>query len=112
MDLRYIGEEIQRVRRRRGMTQEDLATVVGVSQTHVSNIEKGKAADAETARRLCDLLEIDFSGLVAVAVGAASGAQREIREDPALNGADRDLLLKIYQIMRERGPLVPVNQIQ
>lgn len=38
---KQLGEKIQRVRKNKGITQEELADRVGVQMTTISNIERG-----------------------------------------------------------------------
>ena len=37
-----LGERVQRARRKRGITQEGLASLVGLTRTSIVNIEKGR----------------------------------------------------------------------
>jgi len=37
-----LGERVQRARRKRGLTQERLATLIGLTRTSVVNLEKGR----------------------------------------------------------------------
>lgn len=41
MNLKAVGQRIQQARRNSGLTQEQLAEIVGLSPTHVSVIERG-----------------------------------------------------------------------
>lgn len=41
MNQKAVGQRIQQMRRKRGMTQEQLAEAVGMSPTHISVIERG-----------------------------------------------------------------------
>ena len=43
IDYPIIGQRIQRLRRQRGMTQEQLANEVGVVVMHISHIETGNS---------------------------------------------------------------------
>ena len=53
MDGRITGERIQKLRRARGMTQENLAEAVNISVNYLSNIENGH--DICGTRRLLDI---------------------------------------------------------
>ena len=44
MDFKQGGQAIQRIRKERGMTQEQLAEKAGVGITHISHIETGRTA--------------------------------------------------------------------
>jgi DNA-binding XRE family transcriptional regulator len=48
-------------RKREGLTQKDLAALVGVSQTHISEMEHGKRPiGKDMARRLARVLKADY----------------------------------------------------
>lgn len=43
LDNKKVGERIRKLRIQKGLSQIELAREIGVSQTHMSNIEKGHA---------------------------------------------------------------------
>ena len=55
MDFKRGGQAIQRIRKERGMTQEDLADKSGITSNTVSRIERGLLIPA-----LPTLIDIDF----------------------------------------------------
>ncbi|MBE6968188.1 MAG: helix-turn-helix transcriptional regulator [Ruminococcaceae bacterium] len=42
-DLQNIGSRIQRARKRKGLTQSNLAELLQISETHMSKVEHGKS---------------------------------------------------------------------
>lgn len=55
-----FGEKLRQARKRRGLTQRELAQAVDARHNSVSNWESGKnQPDPETIRRLCGVLEVD-----------------------------------------------------
>ena len=42
MEERKLLKEIVRMRKERGMTQQELADIAGVTNVYISNLEKGK----------------------------------------------------------------------
>ena len=56
--MKTIGSNIERIRIERGMSQDDLATVLGVEQSYISGIESGARADikASTVKRFAKVL--------------------------------------------------------
>lgn len=62
-----LGKRLQEVRKRRGMTQRQLATEAGVSLSLIRKLEQGERADTrlETARRLAQTLRVPTTSLVA-----------------------------------------------
>jgi transcriptional regulator with XRE-family HTH domain len=63
-----IGDRLREVRKRRGLTQRDLARLSGVSLSYVRKLEQGDydgGVRLETAHRLARVLEVPTSALVA-----------------------------------------------
>lgn len=99
-----FGAEIRAARTARGMSQGSLAAQLGVSQGHISNIERGKVVDLATSRRAFGALGIDPQTVMMKDAGM-SEAEIAIMNDPALRTDDRAPLLEIYRVFRRRGPL-------
>lgn len=60
----HLGERLRAVRKRRGFTLREVAGRAGVSESLVSQIERGRVAPAiDTLLGLADILEIDFDYL-------------------------------------------------
>ncbi|MFC9928308.1 helix-turn-helix transcriptional regulator [Streptomyces sp. NPDC127190] len=61
-----IGKRLQDVRKRRGMTQRQLASESGVSVSLIRKLEQGERADTrlETARRLAQVLRVPTTSLI------------------------------------------------
>ena len=55
-----FGTQLRLARKRKGLTQKDLADAVGARHNTVSNWEAGRnRPDPDTVRLLCTLLEVD-----------------------------------------------------
>jgi transcriptional regulator with XRE-family HTH domain len=55
------GVALRGARKREGLTQRQLAELLGISQTHISEMEHGKRAiGKEMARRLAKVLQVDY----------------------------------------------------
>lgn len=64
-DYTLIGERIRRRRRELGITQESLGAAVGISDSHISAIERGrKSPSLETVLLLCRELGITVDYLL------------------------------------------------
>ena len=56
---RLLGDSIQRVRRARELTQKELTELAGITQAHLSQIERGeKNPTVETLSKLADALRV------------------------------------------------------
>lgn len=65
-DFLYPGEvdTLRTARLRKGLSQKQLAMLIGTSQPHVANLEKsGNDVMLSTAQKLCAALDIDFGRL-------------------------------------------------
>lgn len=56
-DLRLLGLTIAYYRRARGLTQMDLAEMVHISRTHMSNIEAPNSKTSISLNKLFDIAE-------------------------------------------------------
>ena len=116
-----LGKQLQRLRTRRGLTQEQLAVNVGLSRTFVTRLELGQYDPTlSTLVRLAkalrvsvtDLLGESMSGSVWWQVGAQRFPTREEAEDHARPLGD--MFIARYQNKPE-GPqrsLLPVREKQ
>jgi len=66
MDFRRGGEAIQRIRKERGLTQEQLAEMAAITSNTVSRIERGQLIPAlPTLVDICNALEIGTDSILA-----------------------------------------------
>lgn len=57
-----FGEFIKRGRETRGLTQGEVATLIGISQSYYGYLERGERnVDFVVAMRICKVLKIDLS---------------------------------------------------
>lgn len=65
IDLRQLGERLQRARKRQGLTQEDAARVIDVARTTITAIEKGeRRIRATELMRLAEVYGRELSDFV------------------------------------------------
>jgi Zn-dependent peptidase ImmA (M78 family)/DNA-binding XRE family transcriptional regulator len=65
IDLRQLGERLQRARKRQGLTQEDAARLIDVARTTITAIEKGeRRIRASELMRLAEAYGRDLSDFV------------------------------------------------
>ena len=66
MDFKQGGQAIQRIRKERGMTQEQLAELTDVASNSISRIERGLLVPAlPTLIDICNALEIGADSILA-----------------------------------------------
>lgn len=59
-----IGERVREIRRKRGLSQKELAEAADVSQATIAQLETGrKDPSVKTLRKLSDALDIDIATL-------------------------------------------------
>jgi transcriptional regulator with XRE-family HTH domain len=60
-----IGQQIRQNREARGLTQEQLATAIGVLRTSVTNIEAGRQkAPLHLLYQLCEILQLEIKDIL------------------------------------------------
>ena len=65
--IRIFGERIEAARKKKGLTQEELAERVSVSQSMINHIENGnKKPSLETAVALANELGITLDSLISI----------------------------------------------
>lgn len=73
-----IGAEIKRLRTEAGLTQTELASLVGIAQPSLVRIEGGGGVSVETLYSLCDVFKLDcnhFRKFIAPAVALPAPEQ-------------------------------------
>lgn len=91
---RLFGLRVQALRRRRNLTQEELAEAIGRSVDTVSNIERGFSST-----------RIETAQIIADAVGVSLAELFELDEPTGKN--DRELRKAIERVIRQVGHLPP-----
>ena len=65
--IRIFGERIEAARKKKGLTQEELAERVNVSQSMINHIENGnKKPSLETAVALANELGVTLDSLISI----------------------------------------------
>jgi predicted transcriptional regulator len=64
--MRFLGEEMKRLRNERFLSQRDLAREAGVSPTTIMHLETGESVDPRlsTVRKVAEALGVDPNSLV------------------------------------------------
>lgn len=99
MDFRRGGQALQRIRKERGLTQEQLAEKADLTSNTVSRIERGQLVPAlPTLIDLCNALETGADSILAAYIAVDT----PIRWSPLakkLDGMDREKQDKIETIL-------------
>ena len=91
----FFGETIRNARKALGLTQRQLAEKIGVSNTSVSNWEKGLSRpDADLIQKLCQVLHIQANDFYGTNEAPAAYSRRPVSDDDikfALFGGDGEI---------------------
>lgn len=100
MDFRQGGQAIQRIRKERHLTQEQLAELVGTTSNSISRIECGALLPAlPTLISICNALNTPADSVLAPYI-AADSAVFWTPLATQLAGLDMDKQSKIYEILK------------
>ena len=82
MDLKAVGQRIKAAREAKNLTQEELASLVNLSTTHVSVIERGlKATKLDTFVAIANALDVSADSLlIDVVAHSVTGVTNELSE--------------------------------
>lgn len=83
----HFGERVRQLPTQRKLTQRDLATKIGVSDTYVSNVENenlhfGDFPNEKFIHKLAAVLEADEEELLLWADKVPAGIRKRVRERP------------------------------
>lgn len=79
--LQEIGERIRQVRKTQGLTQKDFAQQIGISNTHLSELEIGQAsARAEFLAGLEKVFAVDLHWLITGKQTIVANAMKSIED--------------------------------
>lgn len=60
-----LGEKVKLIRKRRGLNQDDLAEVLNLSRSQISNLESGRRnLSVKQLEKLCEFFKIDMTYFV------------------------------------------------
>ena len=91
----FFGEKIRNARKSLGLTQRQLAEQLGVSNTSISNWEKGLSRpDADMIQKLCDVLRLQPNDFYGTNETPDDGIRRPVSDEDikfALFGGDGEI---------------------
>lgn len=93
-DNKVVGANVRKIRISRGITQIQLANMLDISQTHMSNIENGNTGmSLSTAIKIGQCLQCRIDALVYGETSERKWSQADLNAD-FLNGLSAEDLLK------------------
>jgi len=96
----FFGEKIRNARKSLGLTQRQLADKIGVSNTSISNWEKGLSRpDADLIQKLCQILCLQPNDFYGTNDAPAENSRRAVSDEDikfALFGGDREISDAMY----------------
>jgi transcriptional regulator with XRE-family HTH domain len=109
-DSKAIGARIRQVRKAQGLTQVDLSAAIGVTRSHLTNVERGSSG---LGLDKLSLLAAETGTTVGWLIGESQPLDR-LKSDlldafDALDQRDREALLRIAQGLQHRDVPSDVN---
>ena len=104
IDYKLIGERIKRVRKSRGITQENLAEQLNVSIGYVSQVERGiTKISLDLLGAISSILECDVAALISEsAINSTDYMETELlNEIHKLSDKKRKYILKLIQMTND-----------
>ncbi len=96
---RFIGLRVGEIRRKKGLTQEELADNMGIGPKYLSSIERGKENPTlNTLIKLSQALDVDLGEIFAV-VQIEDVTKRKNLVLSLINEADGEQLKQAYKIL-------------
>lgn len=108
--MKTIGERVRELRKAKGFgRQGDLAKLVGVDQSVISDIENGAGFKADVLMRLCNHLGTTAEYLMLGEEAAAAGETELLGIYRKTNEAGREAMLAMAKGLKDRFPRHPMN---
>lgn len=113
LNYKLVGERLRAIRKKQGLTQEQLAEMAGISPQHCSGIETGSAkVSLPTLVQICNALGTSMDVVLCHSISAATkpGLMREVETVFADASADEMFLMlaqakSIKEAVRVKGLL-------
>ena len=104
MDLKAVGQRIKDAREAKNLTQEELASLVNLSSTHVSVIERGlKVTKLDTFVAIANALDVSADELlVDVVAHSVTGVSNRLSDKiSSLPMKEQKKIIKVIQALIE-----------
>ncbi len=99
-----LNEKIKRLRKEKGLSQLELSSEIGISQTAYASIESGKTKSVtiEIGKGLSKILNVDFGVLFDVDINNNASLISELKKENERLKQDLDVYRNIYQILKDK----------
>ena len=92
--IRLVGNRLKLIRIQKGLGQNEVAKLMGISQAHLSNIEGGRSnITLSNLLKLHDVLEASMADLF---VGLDGGMQKQSRNDAGIED-----VVKLFALLKK-----------
>lgn len=82
-----VGERIKQARTNKSLTQEDLAVLLGISRTSVTNYEKNNVVPSvEVLLKMCEVLQTSIDYILRGVIYTNNGESDRVTEPPTTYG--------------------------
>lgn len=96
-DRKFVGQKLRQARVKANLSQGQLAEKIGISEKHISNIERGQNYPAlDTFFRMLDVLGISIDDF-GVNIAKPENKEREILLEKVFAASDKEV--KMYNII-------------
>ncbi len=100
-----LGEKIKQLRKRKGISQEELATMLKINRNYLSRIETGKSEPTSSIlKNIAVIFSVDTNSLLDIS-GSESNTTDKIKyiveNCKYLHDKDLDFIVRIMTVMRE-----------
>lgn len=105
-NMEKIGEIVRRLRKKKGMTQSDVADLVGCDYQNIQNIETGKVTRPRYLPRLAEVFGVTVDYLIGCKTSSDRTTHLSVNDDLQVKGYD------IYVVSLPKGSKVPKGAIK
>jgi transcriptional regulator with XRE-family HTH domain len=91
-NLHSLGDRVREAREAKNLTLRKFAALLDKSPSYVSDIENDRRIPSEgVLREMCDIIALDFDGMMGLAGRFGDGTERRLRKTPSLGTLLRKL---------------------
>lgn len=100
-----LGEKIKQLRKSKGISQEDLASMLKINRNYLSRIETGKSEPTSSVlKNIAQIFSIDLNSLLDISEDGNKNTDKIryiVDNCKQLHDKDLDFIVRIMSVMRE-----------